>query len=148
MTKRTSKTSQPKKPRAKATKGHVGGARPGSGPKPKLGVGAVRSVIKTVRLSAGEHDAQLAAVVRAGAKDWAEWARPILNAAADGASQVSIMVDGEPVAPVSGGFDRLQMSQVEAASGPEPIEHSNSQDATTRPSEPHRYGEGDGPVSG
>lgn len=82
MTKRTSKTSQPKKPRAKATKAKVGGARPGSGPKPKLGVGAVRSVIKTVRLSAGEHDAQLAAVVRAGAKDWAEWARPILNAAA------------------------------------------------------------------
>lgn len=83
MTKRTSKTSQPKKPRAKATKAKVGGARPGSGPKPKLGAGAVRSVIKTVRLSAGEHDAQLAAVVRGGAKDWAEWARPILNGAAN-----------------------------------------------------------------
>lgn len=90
MTKRTSKTIPSKKPRAKATKAKAGGARPGSGPKPKLGVGAVRSVIKTVRLSAGEHDAQLAAVVRAGAKDWAEWARPILNAAADERFQIKI----------------------------------------------------------
>ena len=83
MTKRTSKTRAPKKARAKEGKPKVGGARAGSGPKPKLGAGVVRSVIKTVRLSTGEHDAQLAAVKRFGAKDWAEWARPILNAAAD-----------------------------------------------------------------
>jgi len=82
VTKRTSKTRAPKKPRAKEAKSKVGGARAGSGPKPKLGAGVVRSVIKTVRLSAGEHDAQLAAVKRGGAKDWAEWARPILNGSA------------------------------------------------------------------
>ena len=58
------------------------GARPGSGPKPKLGNGNVRTVIKTIRLSTGEHEAQQAAVRRGGIKDWAEWARPILNLAA------------------------------------------------------------------
>ena len=96
MTKRTSKTRAPKKPRAKQVKSKVGGARAGSGPKPKLGAGVVRSVIKTVRLSVGEHDAQLAAVKRGGAKDWAEWARPILNAAA---GQVSGLDDGLGVPP-------------------------------------------------
>jgi len=89
VTKQTSKTRASKKSRVKEAKSKVGGARAGSGPKPKLGVGVVRSVIKTVRLSTGEHDAQLAAVKRGGAKDWAEWARPILNAAADVRVQVT-----------------------------------------------------------
>ena len=88
MTKRAQKTrgarpgSGPKPKRPARPKSKVGGARPGSGPKPKLGNGNVRTVIKTIRLSTGEHEAQQAAVRRGGIKDWAEWARPILNLAA------------------------------------------------------------------
>lgn len=80
MSKRTRKiAAKPRKP----SKSKIGGARPGSGPKPKLGAGNVRTVIKTMRLSTGEHEAQQAAVRRGGARDWAEWARPILNREAD-----------------------------------------------------------------
>lgn len=119
MSKRTRKTAKPAKPRktskpgvpgwerAKAkgkAKGKMGGARPGSGPKPKLGAGVIRDVIKTVRLSAAEHEAQRAAVKRSGAKDWAHWARGLLNLQAEEsarsleATRINSMT-GEPSTP-------------------------------------------------
>lgn len=79
MTKRTRKRAAKAAREKAARRGRVGGVRPGSGPKPKLGAGNLRTVIKTVRLSTGEHEAQLASVKRSGAKDWAEWARGLLN---------------------------------------------------------------------
>ncbi len=81
MAKRTRKARAAKA--ARKSRGKMGGARPGSGPKPKLGAGVIRDVIKTVRLSTAEHEAQLAAVKRSGAKDWAHWARGLLNLQAD-----------------------------------------------------------------
>lgn len=93
MTKRTRKRAA-KAAREKAVRrGRVGGVRPGSGPKPKLGAGNLRTVIKTVRLSTGEHEAQLASVKRSGAKDWAEWARGLLNQQAEQSASAGMLSD-------------------------------------------------------
>lgn len=87
MTKRTRKTAKPSKPskprKPVKPKGKLGGFREGSGPKPALGPGITRDVIKTLRLGDEENASQQAAWKRAGVKDWATWARPILNAAAE-----------------------------------------------------------------
>lgn len=92
MSKRKAKKPAARKP----SKGKVGGARPGSGPKPALGPGTVREKIKTLRLGADEDAQQQAAVKRAGLKDWATWARPILNAAARGPQSIPIIDDPVP----------------------------------------------------
>ncbi len=100
MTKRTRKQRAAKA--ARKPKGKMGGVRPGSGPKPKLGADNKRTVIKTVRLSTGEHEAQLAAVKRSGAKDWAEWARGLLNLQAGESARAAMVasVQMPPTPPV------------------------------------------------
>jgi hypothetical protein len=90
MAKRTRKARAAKA--ARKSRGKMGGARPGSGPKPKLGAGVIRDVIKTVRLSGAEHEAQLAAVKRSGAKDWAHWARGLLNLQAEESARAAAVV--------------------------------------------------------
>lgn len=118
MSKRTRKTSKARKP--SKPKGQMGGARPGSGPKPKLGAGIVRGKIKTLRLSDGESTAQLAAAKRSGAEDWATWARPILNSAAAMSAMIALPAAAsrdETVADESARAAALEATRINSMTG-------------------------------